>query len=302
MGTIRTVALPVRPLAATEPRHFVEFYDNESDLVDGVARYLGDGLTDGEVAIVVATPDHRAAIDTAMAAAGVDLLTSQAEGRYLAVDADDLMLTFIRDGRPEAGQFNTAVGGLIARVRRSGRPVRVFGEMVALLWADGQVTGAIELEALWNELGAQHDFQLYCAYPMTSIGDDSDLAAARTVCHQPTAVLTPPSYDSETTAGPTSPSELSAALVASRVFVPVPLAARAVRRFVRETLAAWGEHTVVDDAVLVASELTTNALLHAASPFRLAMARLDRTVRIEVHDGDAEHPEHRAALDHATSG
>src|SRR5438270_967768 len=164
MGTIRAVALPVRPRTATEPRHFVEFYDNETDLVDGVARFLGDGLTDGEVAIVVATPDHRAAIDTAMGASGIDLLTSHAEGRYLAVDADDLMLTFIRDGRPEAGQFHTAVGGLIARVRRQGRPVRVFGEMVALLWAEGQVTGAIELEELWNELGAKNDFLLLCVY------------------------------------------------------------------------------------------------------------------------------------------
>src|SRR3954463_9375246 len=104
MGTIRTVALPVRPLAATEPRHFVEFYDNESDLVDGVAHFLGDGLTDGEVAIVVASPEHRTAIDTAMAAAGIDLLTSQAEGRYLTVDADDLMLAFIPDGRPERSE------------------------------------------------------------------------------------------------------------------------------------------------------------------------------------------------------
>jgi hypothetical protein len=302
IGTIRTVALPVRPLTATGPRHIVEFYDDDCDLVQGVTGFLSDGLNNGEVVIVVATDKHRAAIDQSLGASGVDLLTSRAEGRYLAIDADDLMLTFVREGRPEPGQFHTAVGGLLARLHRSGRPVRVFGEMVALLWAEGQVTGAIELEALWNELATQLDFQLYCAYPMTSIGGDADLASARHVCDLHTAVATPPGYASGETPDTTPTSAQLAAAIASRVFVPVPLAARAVRRFVRETLAAWGEHTVVDDAVLVASELTTNALLHAASPFRLAMARLDRTVRIEVHDGDAVHPEQRAPFDHATSG
>ena len=292
------MALPVRTLSANAPRHIVEFYDDDRDLVDGVASFLGDGLVDGEVAIVVATADHRTAIDAALGATGVDLLASRAEGRYIAVDTSDLMLTFMRDGHPERQQFHTAVGGLITRARRWGRPVRVFGEMVAVLWTSGEVNGAIELEALWNELGQQQDFQLYCAYPMSSMSDDADLASARDVCDLHTAVVTPPSYDSDNP--PTSPP--AAATNAARVFVPVPLAARAVRRFVRETLRAWGEEAVIDDAQLVASELTTNALLHAASPFRITIARIDGAVRIEVHDADTVHPEHRNLFGHTTSG
>jgi hypothetical protein len=47
---------------------------------------------------------------------------------------------------------------------RSG-PVRIFGEMVALLWNDGHHGAAVDLEALWNELAKQYAFSLLCAYP-----------------------------------------------------------------------------------------------------------------------------------------
>jgi hypothetical protein len=38
---------------------------------------------------------------------------------------------------------------------KAGRPVRAFGEMVSLLWDAGLTDVAIEVEAMWNELGAQ---------------------------------------------------------------------------------------------------------------------------------------------------
>jgi len=61
--------------------------------------------------------------------------------------------------------------------------------------------------------------------------------------------------------------------VATAAYQPVPAAAAAARRFVRETLASWelsGEpHALVDDAVLLTSELVTNAVLHAGTPVQV---------------------------------
>jgi hypothetical protein len=71
-------------------------------------------------------------------------------------------------------------------------------------------------------------------------------------------------------------------LVATAAYQPVPAAAAAARRFVRETLCSWqltGEcsspvdrverDTLVDDAVLLTSELVTNAVLHAGTPVQV---------------------------------
>ena len=39
---------------------------------------------------------------------------------------------------------------MLRQAAKAGRPVRVFGEMVALLWDPGLTDAAIEVEAMWN--------------------------------------------------------------------------------------------------------------------------------------------------------
>jgi len=50
----------------------------------------------------------------------------------------------------------------LRQAAEAGRPVRVFGEMVWLLWDAGLIDAAIEVEAMGNELGAQYSFSLLC--------------------------------------------------------------------------------------------------------------------------------------------
>jgi anti-sigma regulatory factor (Ser/Thr protein kinase) len=65
-------------------------------------------------------------------------------------------------------------------------------------------------------------------------------------------------------------------LVATAAYQPVLAAASAARRFVRDTLRSWevagqsaGQDALVDDAVLLTSELVTNAVLHAGTPVQV---------------------------------
>jgi anti-sigma regulatory factor (Ser/Thr protein kinase) len=61
------------------------------------------------------------------------------------------------------------------------------------------------------------------------------------------------------------------------------------RRFVRETLIGWGADDAIDDAVLLTSELATNAVVHARTPFEVicrAVGATGTTVQVEVVDGD----------------
>ena len=65
---------------------------------------------------------------------------------------------------------------------RGSRRVRVYGEMVALLWAAGDTDAAIALEGLWNELAETHEFALLCAYPMSAFKNAAGAAAFEQVC------------------------------------------------------------------------------------------------------------------------
>ncbi len=81
-----------------------------------------------------------------------------------------------------------------------------------------------------------------------------------------------------------------------------PLSVGRARRFASATLQAWGiDGTVVETCVLLVSELATNAVLHARTPFTVVIDR-SRGVRVEVHDEDPRPPHTRDYGPEAASG
>lgn len=65
---------------------------------------------------------------------------------------------------------------------------------------------------------------------------------------------------------------------------------RRARAFVEATLSSWGLDELKDRAVLLTSELATNAVLHARTRFRVTMV-LDGDLTVEVTDGSETLPE-----------
>ncbi len=62
------------------------------------------------------------------------------------------------------------------------------------------------------------------------------------------------------------------------------------RHHTADALMAWGVDHLVDDAVLIVSELITNAVRHAQSPTRLDLRCVDATLWIGVHDDSLDEP------------
>jgi len=77
------------------------------------------------------------------------------------------------DGWPDDERFFDVIGSTITRAKRGGRAVRAFGEMVALLWAQGHNRATLRLEQLWNEMIREQSLAVFCAYPR--IGATRDL-------------------------------------------------------------------------------------------------------------------------------
>ena len=80
-------------------------------------------------------------------------------------------------------------------------------------------------------------------------------------------------------------------LVASAAYQPEPAAAAAARRFVRQTLQswdiavrAWDPDRVVDDAVLLTSELVTNAVVHAGTALDVTCRLVSGELEVAVRD------------------
>lgn len=168
---------------ATGPaEHFVQFYEADAFLLDAIGEFIGAGLHAGEVGIVIATAAHRADLAGRLTAAGLDVAQARASGRYVALDAAETLSRFMVDGMPDAARFAEVVGGVIAQSAATGRRVRAFGEMVALLAAEGNHAGVIRLEELWNDLQQSHTFALFCAYPMAGLSGSERAALLDDVC------------------------------------------------------------------------------------------------------------------------
>ena len=169
--------------------HAVVFYPDEQELVERVSEHLLAATRDDGVAIVVATPRHRRSFEERLADAGADLAAACQRSSYLALDAGETMRGFMVADRPDPAGFWQAISPLLERAAAAGKPVRVFGEMVSLLWDSGLVSAAIEVEAMWNELSGQFPFALLCAYPAEPVRCAHHLDALTEVCRAHTQVI-----------------------------------------------------------------------------------------------------------------
>lgn len=178
----------------SEPEHFVQFYETDTFLLDSLSGFIGAGLREGEACIVVATEAHREGLDERLRSYGLDVAAARERGQYVSLDASGVLSKFMVDGQPEPARFIENVGGIIARASE-GRPrTRIFGEMVALLWAEDQCAAAIRLEELWNNMRQTRSFSLFCAYPMNSFDGKPLTHGLSDVCAGHSRVIPSESY------------------------------------------------------------------------------------------------------------
>jgi PAS domain S-box-containing protein len=177
--------------------HIVQVYTEDRFLIDVLSRFIGGALAIGDGAIVVASPSHHKELAKRLSNRGVDTARAAAHGRYVVLDAGETLQRFMVNGALDQTRFNEIIGGVLARVRNaidSGSRIAVFGEMVALLWAEGKPQEAIELEQLWNDLAKVQPFSLLCAYPTTGFNSERHIEPFLRMCEQHSKVIPSESY------------------------------------------------------------------------------------------------------------
>lgn len=161
--------------------HLCQVYGNDLQLIDALTAFVDVGLRAGESVVVIATAAHLHQLEQRLRGNWLDLDRARWEERYIAVLAQETLDRFMVDGWPDEEKFNAVADALLKRARGNGRKVRAFGEMVALLWAQGNAGATIRLENLWNDLQRRETFPLLCGYPRDGFGEES-AASLRTIC------------------------------------------------------------------------------------------------------------------------
>jgi len=153
--------------------HVLQIYENNEVFINTLSGFVGDGINSGESTIVIATECHLESLENKLRAHGINVNSLIREDQYIPVNAEWALSQFMIDGWPDSKLFFSWVSEFLIKVRTKNRKVRAFGEMVAVLWAQGNNGATVQLEHLWNQFCAHEDLTLFCAYPKSGFTEDA---------------------------------------------------------------------------------------------------------------------------------
>jgi hypothetical protein len=182
MNPLDELTGPHGPGGPAPGRHLAQLYTEDEVLVRVVADFAIVGLGHGEGVVLIATPEHRAAITGRLDDQGFSPDTLARRRQLIMLDAGET-LAALRLGRgPVAARFETVIGGAVRAGRRAGfERLRVFGEMLDLLHRR-TLQAALETEALWSDLVATHDLTLLCGYEIDALDPGTYRGLLQRVC------------------------------------------------------------------------------------------------------------------------
>jgi CheY-like chemotaxis protein len=145
--------------------HAVCFYEDSQSLARTVAGFIAEGLAASQAAVIVATASHGASIRDQLTAMGVDSQERIEQGELLMFDADEVLSRLMVGNRPDEKRFEATINPVVDKAAGSRkRLVRIYGEMVDVLWSSGREDAALSLEVLWHEFIAGRKCSLLCGY------------------------------------------------------------------------------------------------------------------------------------------
>ena len=120
----------------------------------------------------------------------MDVQSLIANDQFIPLEAAETLAKFMNKGWPDQMRFIEVTQGIIKRASKGNRRVRAFGEMVALLWAEGNRPATIRLEKLWNDIGKSDTFSLFCAYPKHGFNAEGCHGSLIDICSAHSRVIT----------------------------------------------------------------------------------------------------------------
>jgi hypothetical protein len=153
--------------------HVLQIYENDEVFLNLLLGYVSGGITAGDCVIVIATPAHLAMLESRLRSDGFDVFDLKLRDQYIPLNAHHALSEFMVDGWPDPNLFRHIVSGLIQRGRKNKRQIRAFGEMVAVLWSEGNQGATVQLEHLWCKYCETEPFCLFCAYPRSGFTDNA---------------------------------------------------------------------------------------------------------------------------------
>ena len=169
----------------TKPKagaHILQTYREESFLVEAVSYFVGEGLVRGEAVILIATPEHESLFVERLTKMGLDVKKAIQRHQLYIMDAKGTLAAFMRDGLPSWDLFERVIGNWVREAQLRYPSVRAYGEMMNILWQDGERAAAGSVESYWNKLSQRQNFSLLCAYAIDPLNAEFYDGSLQSIC------------------------------------------------------------------------------------------------------------------------
>ena len=170
-------------------RHDVVFCSSDTVLIGAFSRFIAGELRDGNAVVACVTAAHERSLQSSLEASDVDVALAIRQQRYLPVNVCGLLAKATVNGRLDPLRYLDAAEDLLTDLTRRATDqharVAACGEGTSLLWTDGDIEAAIQLEHLWDEIAASRQMDILCAYPAVR---DESVGAVRRLCAEHTVV------------------------------------------------------------------------------------------------------------------
>jgi MEDS: MEthanogen/methylotroph, DcmR Sensory domain len=184
------------PTAAvfSEPFGHLLRFDGPGDAPSStLLAFIARGVNRGEGVLTITTPRREDGLRRGLSELGADAASAEKEGRLVWLDSEESLAAIAPD-RPEWRRFDELVGTCLRKIDRAFgcAGLRVYGDMVGLLWKAGRFQDLVRLEEFWNRLRDEIGFSLYCGYPIDVFGPEFRMSSVDSILCAHTHVI--PSY------------------------------------------------------------------------------------------------------------
>lgn len=138
-------------------------------LAQDLLTYVLTGLERGDTCLIIATPEVLIRLQKGLRNNHIDVAAALRTGQYIIRDAEEVLTSITRDHHVDPALFSAEIGKLFIACHQRQQPIRVFGEMVALLARQERVESIAHLERYWHDFTHTNPCSLYCAYPNESL-------------------------------------------------------------------------------------------------------------------------------------
>ncbi|HEY2645506.1 MAG TPA: response regulator [Candidatus Acidoferrales bacterium] len=172
--------------------HDARFYSDNASLVDGFATVAESHLNARNSVVVAASGLTREGILQKLQGKGFDIASAIREGRYIPLDAEEILSTFMVNDLPDPCRFFKIAGDVVQSAANAARGkyprVLICGECAPALCVQGKPEAAIQLEHLCTELVKTYDLEIVCGYVMEGFDHDSKSRIFERICAEHTSV------------------------------------------------------------------------------------------------------------------